>query len=54
MTFTLSAEQSDYIDRIIEQAKSAGIPTGECFGNPDDEANIIYAISKQWDEQKKS
>lgn len=54
MTFTLSAEQSDYLDRIIEQAKSAGIPTGECFGNADDEANIIYAISKQWDEQKKS
>lgn len=54
MTFTLSAEQSDYIDRIIEQAKNAGIPTGECFGNADDEANIIYAISKQWDEQKKS
>lgn len=54
MTFTLSAEQSDYIDRIIEQVKNAGIPTGECFGNSDDEANIIYAISKQWDEQEKS
>lgn len=29
MTFTLSAEQSDYIDRIIEQAKNAGMYKGE-------------------------
>ena len=54
MTFTLSREQSDYIDHVIERAKSMGMPTSDCFGNSDEQANYIYTIAKQWDEQKKS
>lgn len=54
MTFTLSREQSDYIDHVIEQAKAIGVPTSDCFGNSDEQANYIYTITKQWDEQKKS
>ena len=54
LTFTLSTEQAEFIEGVINDAKKLGLTDiYDNNGNTNNNGNALYAVVREWEKQKK-
>lgn len=53
ISFSLTAEQEEFVNYIIDTAKEAGLKPDPRYNNTHEDANYLHLIATQWEEQKR-